>query len=142
MATRRMKTGEVGESAAVQFLERCGMRILHRNWRSNGLELDIICEDPRELTSDRQPTLVFAEVRTRDAKGRTTPAQSVDRRKQRTLSKGASLYLSAHDLWNRACRFDLLSVIKRNNAYEVEHLPHAFEFAGALGGGNAAWQPW
>ncbi len=138
MATGKMTTGRNGEDAAADFLQHRGMRILDRNWRSKGLELDLICED----TSWSPPDIVFVEVRTRDIMGRATPAQSIDQRKRTKLSKAASLYLSRNELWDRACRFDLLGVTKHDNAYEVEHMPDAFEFTGSQGGGNAAWQPW
>ena len=96
-----MTTGRNGEDAAADFLQHRGMRILDRNWRSKGLELDLICED----TSWSPPDIVFVEVRTRDIMGRATPAQSIDQRKRTKLSKAASLYLSRNELWDRACRF-------------------------------------
>lgn len=138
MAAGHLKTGREGEDSGALFLQRKGLRVRERNWSCKGLELDLICEDP----ATSPPTLVFVEVRTRDAKGLVSPAQSLDLRKRRKLCKGASLYLSAHDLWDRPCRFDLLSVVKRDTIYEVEHVPHAFEHPGTLGGGDASWQPW
>jgi len=135
---RHLTTGVEGERAAASFLVRQGFVILHRNWRCQGLELDLVCEDP----ATAPPTLVFVEVRTRELMGKTTPAQSLDRGKRCKLSRGASLYLSVHELWSRPCRFDLVSVTRHDTIYEVEHLPNAFEFAGSAGGGDAAWQPW
>lgn len=138
MPARHLNTGAQGEAAAASHLTRQGLRVTHRNWSCQGYELDIVCEDP----GTAPPTLVFVEVRTRDLMGKCTPAQSMDKGKRARLSKAASLFLSKHDLWSRACRFDLVSVTLRDNVFDVEHLPNAFEFTGSVGGGDAAWQPW
>ncbi len=138
MPARHLSTGRSGEEAAARFLEAQGLRILERNWRCGRLELDLIFLDP----TAQPETLVFAEVRTRDAGGLAAPAQTLDSRKRRALCRAAAEYLSRMELWERPCRFDLLSVLERDNAYLVEHVPNVFEYVGSLGGGDTAWQPW
>lgn len=138
MPAAHLITGREGEDTAARYLLDKGYVILDRNWRYGSLELDIVCNDPRE----DPPTIVFVEVRTRDARGRATPAQSVNSCKISRLSRAAGLYLSDKDLWHLPCRFDMLCITKHNRNYTVEHFPNAFEYARSLGGGDTAWQPW
>lgn len=138
MPPRHLITGQGGEHAAAAFLKKSGLRILQRNWRQGRMELDLVCADP----ATEPETLVFVEVRTRKQGGRATPAQTVGKSKRQSLSRAASLYLSAYGLWERPCRFDLVSVTASENGFSVEHVPNAFDASGSLGGGNTAWQPW
>ncbi|MCA1944512.1 MAG: YraN family protein [Desulfovibrio sp.] len=137
--------GQAGEAAAARHLEAAGLRILDRNWRDGRLELDIVCEA-------RDGTLVFVEVRTRSPRSRGAPAETITPAKQRLLARAAAAWLSAHDSWHRACRFDVLAVcaphpvrsheINPEEAWIITHHPHAFEVADALDRGHAHWQPW
>lgn len=130
----RTDSGSAGEDAAAAFLERAGVRILHRNWRSGHLELDIVCL--------YEGFLVFVEVKTRAINGMTHPAEHVGPAKRRHLIQAARRYLAVNSAWERPCRFDVVCVWKEGREYRVEHYPDAFELADTLGGGNAAWQPW
>ena len=47
--TLRQEKGRAGEDAAADWLEKAGMRILARNWRSGSYELDLVCRDGDEL---------------------------------------------------------------------------------------------
>ena len=58
--------GRRGEQAAVEYLERAGLRILDRNWRCAEGEIDIVA-------AERQ-VLVICEVKT--APARSTAARS------------------------------------------------------------------
>ena len=49
--------GREAEERAARHLERCGQRVVGRNFRVRGGEIDLICRDGR--------TLVFVEVRLR-----------------------------------------------------------------------------
>src|SRR6202035_1112764 len=49
--------GREGEQAAVSYLEGCGFRILDRNWRCAGGEIDIVAVE--------RHTFVVCEVKTR-----------------------------------------------------------------------------
>lgn len=49
----RIELGAMGESLAVDFLTRTGLRILDRNWRSRYGELDVIAAD--DATGRGQP---------------------------------------------------------------------------------------
>ena len=57
MTEDRKKLGERGEDAAAAFLDRIGMTVVERNWRTTAGEVDIIALDGDEV--------VFCEVKTR-----------------------------------------------------------------------------
>lgn len=127
--------GKAGEEAAAQYLTAAGLRILDRNWRQGRLELDLVCQDA-------QGCVIFVEVRTRTDSDRGDPAETVTPAKRRTLAKAAAAWLSAHDSWDRACRFDVLALRTYQDTFSITHHPHAFEVADALDRGHAHWQPW
>ena len=141
--SRKQATGNFGENAAAAYLQKQGMKIVSRNWRSGPHELDIIC-----LQND---TLVFAEVKTRAAGGRETPAEALHRGKRKSLLRAAGEYLNKNNLWEMPCRFDLVSVVTGEAGQcQVEHIENVFNFdetsAGsgwkALDCGHTPWQPW
>lgn len=127
-----LRLGERGEAAAARFLEGRGLRVLARNWRFRQWELDMVCREG--------DTLVFVEVKTRGPGSLAAPADAVDFRKQARLGKAAAQYLSKNSLWDKPCRFDLVSVLVTERGEEIEHVRDAF--SPALGGGHTAWQPW
>ncbi|MGJ3521588.1 YraN family protein [Nitratidesulfovibrio sp. D1] len=126
--------GARGEEAAARLLAKRGLRVLARNWRHGGLELDIVCDD--------RGTLVFVEVKTRAASGPARPDEALTPAKRGKLVRAARQYLAAHDAWDRPCRFDLVCVVHDGATLTLEHYPHAFDLTASLGGGDAAWQPW
>lgn len=90
MPDPRRQLGAAGEAVAARFLRARGYRILARNRRSEGGEIDIIARDPAG-------PIVFVEVRTRrGARGAAHALESVDEAKQQRLRDGAAAYLAAH----------------------------------------------
>jgi putative endonuclease len=69
--------GRQGEDRASDFLAACGYRILARNVRVPGGEIDAVCLDG--------PTLVIVEVKRRDSRKFGAALQAVDARKRATL---------------------------------------------------------
>lgn len=134
MVDRRHDTGQRGEEAAAGHLVRKGCRIIERNWRQGGLELDIICMDG--------DTIVFVEVKTRAARGLTAPHEALTAEKRRRLIRAARAWLAATNNWHSPCRFDLVCVTHTDKTSTLEHIANAFDLTETLGGGNAAWQPW
>ena len=128
------RLGQRGEEAAARHMTRHGLRILARNWRQGQLELDMVCAEG--------DTLVFVEVKTRQAAGLAAPADALTPRKRAALRRAAQAWLNAHDAWQHPCRFDVVSVLCQDQTLTLEHYPHAFDFSSPVGGGNAAWQPW
>src|SRR5262249_40137265 len=66
--------GRTGERVAAEYLERAGLRVLDRNWRSATGEIDIVA-------AERQ-VLVICEVKTRPGTGFGTPLEAITRHKR------------------------------------------------------------
>ncbi len=112
--------GRDGERFAAGYLERLGLRILARRFRTVAGEIDLIAED--------NDTLVFVEVKTRAGLACGSPAAAVDRRKQRRLSRAAAIYLATHGGHDRSCRFDVVEVVRqRDGVLQADLLRNAFE---------------
>jgi len=98
--------GRFGEAAVCGYLERCGYKILHRNWYSGHEEIDIICEDEKSL--------VFVEVKTRRAyRGGASkygsPAAAVNFTKRKHVAAAAARYISLNPS-NKIKRIDVADV--------------------------------
>jgi putative endonuclease len=76
--------GRLGEDRASRFLAARGYRVLARNVRVPGGEIDAVCLDG--------PTLVIVEVKRRDSRSFGSALQAVDARKRATLRRIAADY--------------------------------------------------
>lgn len=90
--------GREAEAAAARLLENAGLRIVDRNFRVRGGEIDLIARDGG--------TLVFVEVRARRRSDFGGPAASIDAAKRQRLILAARHYLARHG--DCDCRFDCL----------------------------------
>lgn len=134
MSAGHLKFGRDGEDLAARHLEHVGYRVLERNWRWRQWELDLVCLHGDEL--------VFVEVKSRARGGMQSGVEALTPSKCRKLVKAASHYLSEKDLWERPCRFDLVTVTGDCESMKLEHIQSVFELSDFMGGGNTAWQPW
>jgi len=112
------QTGRVGEELAAKWLEQQGYRILHRNFRFDRGEVDLIAEDGGEL--------VFIEVKTRRGVGFGTPEEAVTPAKEEQMNKVAEGYLLKHGLEQQACRFDIVSIVYKGSDVTVSIIKNAF----------------
>ena len=134
MAARHLITGRAGEELAAAFLAEKGMRVVARNFRCTGGEIDLVCED--------NGTLAFVEVKTRSGHLRGEPGEAVGPAKKVRLVRAASLYLSRHRAWSRPCRFDLVSVVFLDGETLVEHWEDIIDVRDGLDRRHAPWQTW
>ncbi|HYL00278.1 MAG TPA: YraN family protein [Steroidobacteraceae bacterium] len=121
MLTPRQQSGKRAEDLAAEFLRTHGCEILERNYRRRLGELDLIARE--------RGVLVIAEVRTRAHATFGSAAASVDRRKQRRITRAAQQLLQQRaDLARLPVRFDVL-VVSDLAAPEprIEWIRHAFE---------------
>lgn len=92
-------SGYDAEGAAAEFLQSKGIRIIARNVRSKGGEIDIV--------GIERETLLFVEVRMRQHKDFGSAAESVTLTKQRRIAHAARYFLLRHPtLADKPCRFD------------------------------------
>ena len=96
--------GAYGEGLAAEFLRGQGMVILHRNWRCDAGEIDVVARD-----SD---ALVICEVKTRRSISHGTPLEAVGRRKLGKLRHLALRYVTEQRIGPRVIRFDVVGVIQ------------------------------
>lgn len=96
------KTGSYGEELACQHLKKLGYKILERNYRIRGGEVDIIAMD--------QDYLVFIEVKTRKSYEYGIPAESITPWKIKALLRTALFYIQKIKWGDKGYRLDLVSV--------------------------------
>lgn len=115
----RRLVGSAGEEEAVSFLRQQGYRILERNFRLRGGEVDIIAQDGE--------TIVFVEVKTRRSLSFGPPELSVTQAKQRRIITAARWWLQRHALENSPARFDVVAITIANGASTRELIRDAFQ---------------
>jgi putative endonuclease len=112
--------GMAGEEVAVGFLQSRRFRILERNFRCRGGEVDIIARSGK--------TIVFVEVKTRSNERFGSPAQSVTLFKQRQIARAAQIWLALNHLQDQPARFDVVAILLGSGGVpRIEHLVDAFE---------------
>jgi putative endonuclease len=97
----RKRLGDAAEAAAVRHLESLGYRIVKRNLRGPGGEIDIVAQDG--------PTLVFVEVKARRSGAYGSALSAVDARKRKRIRAIAEDYLQFFAPAMKA-RFDVLAL--------------------------------
>ena len=93
-----------GEDLAHRYLQRCGYRVIARNYRtpSGGNEVDLIAWHGDHL--------VFAEVKTRSDDATGTPDRAVTPEKQRRIIRAAMDYTRRAKVDWGAVRFDVVAI--------------------------------
>ncbi|HKD68597.1 MAG TPA: YraN family protein [Candidatus Binataceae bacterium] len=114
----RIALGAKGERLAVRRLRREGYRVVARNFRAGGAEIDAIAWDG--------DTLVFVEVKTRASFGAGTPEESVHGLKQYRIRRAAALYVRARAMDERPMRFDVVAVSRIQGRWRLEIIKDAF----------------
>jgi putative endonuclease len=99
------QAGDAAETLAMQHLQRAGLTLIQRNYRTPGRgggEIDLIMRDG-------DGTTVFVEVRKRSSQSHGGAAASVSFAKQRRIVFAARHYLM-HLRELPPCRFDVVSL--------------------------------
>ena len=112
------QTGDVAEDLALRYLQRRGLRLLCRNYRTPGRgggEIDLIMAAP-------DGTLVFVEVRARATQQHGGAGGSIGYVKQQRIIYAAHQYLSTLRRMP-PCRFDVVLVEPDN----IEWLQAVFD---------------
>lgn len=114
---RHNRLGEEGERAACEYLLCRGYAIRDVNWRSGKLELDIVAQ--------KGTSLVFIEVKTRQNNQYGFPEEAVTPVKIRRIVYAAEAYIRMYNL-SLDVRFDVMSLIRHPDGYEIEQIEDAF----------------
>jgi putative endonuclease len=117
----KLLLGKEGERVAELYLQKKGYKLVERNYRCSGGELDLIVLDRR--------VVVFVEVKTRTGIGFGSPLEAVEFHKQRRMIRAAQFFLAEKNLQQRDARFDVVGVSWQGREPVVEHIENAFELS-------------
>ncbi len=106
---KRRETGILGEKLACDFLGKNGYRIIERNFRCPGGEVDIVAQ--------QQDTLVFVEVRTKRSRRFGSPEESITPTKMEHMRNAAVFYWQNHSNLPESWRIDVVAIQMDNRGH-------------------------
>ncbi len=115
----RKAIGDEAELLACNYLSQQGLRLLERNYRCRGGEIDLIMQ--------HDDSLVFIEVRYRKNIAYGHATETITTHKQRRLIHCARVYMNHHDNWNVPARFDVVSIEGEPGQRQIEWISNAFQ---------------
>jgi putative endonuclease len=121
MHTYNKEIGNLGESAAAEYLYCEKYEVITRNFRSRFGEVDIIARDGKYI--------VFVEVKTRYNSIYGSPGEAVNYTKITKLRKTAEYYIIKNKLYKDFFRFDVIEVYidYNDNSQTIKHIKNAFQ---------------
>lgn len=116
--------GAEGEARAAALLGQRGWRIVARNVRAGGVEIDLVAE--------RGDVVAFVEVKTRRSRALGAPELAVDARKRARIVRGAAAWLRENRTRRRRrVRFDVIVCeLDVRRGWCLRHLEGAFDAGG------------
>lgn len=105
------EAGRWGEELAAQHYRERGYSILTRNYRVRSGEIDLIAQ--------KQDTLVFVEVKTREENALGRPAEWVTAAKRQKILSAAMSYLQQRGTDEFHIRFDVAEVIRKESVLQA-----------------------
>ena len=107
--------GKAGEDAAALYLEKRGMKVLEKNFRTRMGEIDIIVLD--------KETVAFVEVKAWSSYGMDALEHAINAKKRHKIIETSKYFLSLHREYRyMAIRFDVIFVSSEG----IAHLASAF----------------
>lgn len=116
----KIELGRKGEDLALEFLLSKGLKLVCRNYRFRGGEIDLVMHDAA--------ILVFIEVRSKIALEHGSALETINYKKRRQIEKTARYFLAREKVDPEViCRFDVVGVsIADNAAPVIDYVPNAF----------------
>jgi putative endonuclease len=109
------EVGRYGEDVAARHLTELGYQVLHRNWRCDIGEIDIVARDG--------DCLVVCEVKTRRSTAYGYPVEAVTPRKAARLRRLTARWLAESGVHPADIRIDVVAVLRPSHGPAVvEHL--------------------
>lgn len=99
---QRRTFGNSGEALAAGHLERQGLRVLERQYRTNAGEIDLVAQDGEEI--------VFVEVKTRRGVEYGYPEAAVTRSKLNHIVAAGEFFLRERSLEAQPWRVDVIAI--------------------------------
>lgn len=103
------RLGAWGEQAAAEYLSGLGWRVVARNWRGDGGELDLVALEPVE---GAPPVGVVVEVKCRRGTGFGDPLEAITRQKNSRLRRLAGQWWQAYSQPLSGLRLDAVGIVK------------------------------
>jgi len=119
MLKNRREIGVEGETEALEYLEKQGYRLRHKNYRTRKGELDLVMDDP-------EGALVFVEVKCDLSGSAGTPESWVTGKKIKQILRTAQAYCAEYKLQTDDMRFDVVSLTMTRGRKEIRHIQNAF----------------
>lgn len=114
MIYRKRQKGIEGEALACQYLQRKGLKIIEKNWRSRWGEVDLIAQVGMKI--------VFVEVKARSSQSYGKGLEAVTPHKQQKMAKTALSYLQKHPQKYTDICFAVLSIDGPKSAEAIEFI--------------------
>ncbi|MGO1581016.1 MAG: YraN family protein [Peptoniphilaceae bacterium] len=118
MVVDNKKLGNIGEEIVARYLKNKGYKILERNYRAIGTDIDIIAMDKN--------ILVFIEVKTRSTKKFGYAFEAVDEKKIKNIIQTSLSYIMLKGLEDFQVRYDVIEFYIKDDV--INHIENAFEF--------------
>ena len=109
--------GQEAEKHSADYFRSLGFQILERNYRYRKAEVDLIVQ--------KDGLLVAVEVKARSSAYFGDPQSFVSKKKIQLLVMAIDAYIQQRNL-DVEVRFDVISILKKNNALEIQHIENAF----------------
>jgi putative endonuclease len=113
-----ISSGKISEVKASSFLEAQGYRILFRNYKAQGSEIDIIARE--------KDTICFVEVKSRRSERFGSPQEAVTLAKQQKIARAASIFLQENKFQDKSCRFDVVAIVGQDGKEKFSLFRDAF----------------
>lgn len=116
--------GRRGETAVCSYLMERGYKILTRNYRIRGGEIDIIAQ--------KEEILAFVEVKTRKITDAVSPLAYLHPQQQARIVRTSIVYCATYNPnWALQPRYDAAAVMtNRGRIVSVEYIENAFDASG------------
>lgn len=107
----RKQLGQQGEQLAARYLTQLGYRVLARNVRLMGCEIDLVAQDGKEIA--------FVEVKTRRSRAAGYPETSVTPTKLAHIERAAEGWMQKHGAapW----RVDVVAIELQDGEPDITH---------------------
>ncbi len=109
--------GKYGEDLACDYIKKSGYKIIERNFRIRGGEIDIIALDKK--------TLVYVEVKTRSSHQFGLPEESVTYHKLKFLERASKFYRLQRKNLPELERIDVVSIDLVENKPKITLIKNA-----------------
>ena len=105
--------GDHGEDIACHYLEERGYRIVERQWRAKGGEIDIVAQ--------KNNVSIFVEVKTRRSTQFGYPEEAVTSTKIAHFLRAVEWYRLTHRLTS-PCRMDVIAITYSGTTPQIRHI--------------------